>query len=380
MAEHLACLSKPRAVRSTRAGHLLYVKGGSLMAHPFDPVTLQLSGSPQRVVGGVGSGVTSTNDAAFSASANRTLVFWEGQTAPLAELVWLDRAGRRIGTIDRPGYFVSFSAMSDASRVAIEHIDLDTNWYASDIIDVPRGVSSRIPVSPIDRLNALTPMLSPDGRRVWFSAGPGIFRLDIGRDSPELIGVNQGVVWITDVSRDGQWLLYRTIDPKTGGDIWALPLTGDPKPVPWLTTPEEAVTARFSPDGKWVALVQRDADGRAVYLDSFPTRGRVQRISPRGGSWPMWSRDGTRVTYLSPDYKMMEVQLAAAADGPHLSAPTELFQAPRPNSTVERLTYWPAEDGRFLAIARIEEAVPRTINVLLNWPALVGATAPGSGR
>jgi hypothetical protein len=323
--------------------------------------------------------VTSSIDFAFSASTTGTLAYWEGRNAPLADLVWLDRTGRRTGTVANASHYVSLSASGDLSRVATELVDPQSNWFSADVVDVARNVSSRISVTQIDRINTLSPMLSRDGRSVWFSAAPGIFRLDVGRETPELLGVNEGVVWVSDVSSDARWLLYVALAPATGSDIWALPLTGERTPVPWLRTPAYEISGRFSPDGKWVAFVQQDADAYAVYLDSFPARGHRQPVSPGGGQWPMWSADGKRLYYLTPDFRMMEVPIAATPQGLRVSPPVELFRAPTPNTVIDRIPYWPAPDGqRFLYLARRDEAMPRTINVVLDWPALVGAT--GSGR
>jgi Tol biopolymer transport system component len=358
------------------AGRLLYVKDSSLLAQPFDPASRKLSGDPQRVVEQVGSGATSSIDSAFSVSTNGTLAYWEGRSVPLAEIVWLDRAGRRLGTLGKSAYYNSMSATADMSRLATEQTDRQSNWYASDIVDVQRGVSNRISLNQIDRVNALTPLLSRDGSHLWFSGAPGIFRLDVGRELPELVGVNQGVVWLTDVSSDGKWLLYMTLGSATAGDIWALPLSGEAKPVPWLQSPAHEVFARFSPDARWIAFVQREADGYAVYLDAFPTRGQRQRVSPGGGQRPMWSSDGRRLFYLTPEYRMMEVQVAPAPEGLRVSPPVDLFRAPTPNSTIERVVFWPAPDNqRFLYIARQDEAIPRTINIVLDWPALLNAPA-----
>jgi Tol biopolymer transport system component len=356
------------------AGRLLYVKDGSLLAQPFDPVSLKLSGSPQRVAERIGSGATSSIDSAFSVSANGALAYWEGPSVPLADLVWLDRAGRRLGTIGKSGYYNSLSATSDMSRIATEQTDPQSNWYAADIVDVQRGVSNRISVNQIDRVNALTPLLSRDGSHLWFSGAPGIFRLDVGRELPELVGVNQGVVWLTDVSSDGKWLLYLALGSATAGDIWALPSSGEPKPVPWLQTTAHEVFARFSPDTRWVAFVQREAEGYVVYVDSFPTRGRRQRVSPGTGQRPMWSSDGRRLFYLTADARMMEVQITLAPDGLRVSPPIELFRAPTVNATIERVAFWPSPDSqRFLYVARQDDAIPRTINIVLDWTALLRA-------
>jgi eukaryotic-like serine/threonine-protein kinase len=356
------------------AGRLLYVKDGSLLAQPFDPASRKLSGDPQRVVERVGSGATSSVDSAFSVSTNGTLAYWEGRSVPLADIVWLDRAGRRLSTLGKSANYNTLSATADMTRIATEQSDRQTNWYAADIVDVQRGVSNRISLNQIDRVNALTPMLSRDGSHLWFSGAPGIFRLDVGRELPQLIGVNQGVVWLTDVSSDGKWLLYMSLGAATAGDIWALPLSGDPKPVPWLQTPAHEVFARFSPDAKWIAFVQRDADGYAVYLDAFPTRGQRQRVSPGSGQRPMWSSDGRSLFYLTSEFRMMEVQVAPAPEGLRVSPPVELFRAPTPNTTIERVVFWPSPDSqRFLYVARQDEAIPRTINIVLDWPALLSA-------
>jgi Tol biopolymer transport system component len=359
------------------SGHLLYVKDGSLMAQRFDPAAQQLTGNPQRIAERIGSGVTSSIDSSFSASTNGALAYWEGRSVPLADIVWLDRTGRRVGTLGKPGHYNALSATADMSHIATEQIDLQSNWYVADIVDVERGVSSRVSLNQIDRVNSLTPMMSRDGSRLWFSGAPGIFRADAGRESPVLVGVNQGVVWLLDVSSDGRWLLYHGLAPGTAGDIWALPLSGDPTPVPWLQSPAHEVFARFSPDGRWVAFVQRETEGFAVYVDAFPARGHRQRVSPGGGQSAMWSADGRRLYYLdpgTPGFRMMEVQLAYTPEGLRVSPPVELFRAPAPNSTTERVQFWPSPDGqRFLYIASQDEAMPRTINVVLDWPALVNA-------
>ena len=243
-------------------------------------MSLKLSGSPQRVAERIGSGATSSIDSAFSVSANGALAYWEGPSVPLADLVWLDRAGRRLGTLGKSGYYNALSATSDMSLIATEQTDPQSNWYAADIVDVQRGVSNRISVNQIDRVNALTPLLSRDGSHLWFAGAPGIFRLDVSRELPELLGVTQGVVWLTDVSSDGKWLLYLALGSATAGDIWALPLSGEPKPVPWLQTTAHEVFARFSPDARWVAFASarpRDMSCMSTASHTRPTPTRVPR-------------------------------------------------------------------------------------------------------
>jgi hypothetical protein len=113
-------------------GRLLYVKDGSLMAHPFDPVSLAVTGEPVRVAEKVGAGLTSSIDFAFSTASNGTLAYWEGRTTPLSELVWVDRSGRRVGTLGQPAHYFGMSVNGDLSRVAFEHLDLSV--VARDVV------------------------------------------------------------------------------------------------------------------------------------------------------------------------------------------------------------------------------------------------------
>jgi Tol biopolymer transport system component len=353
-------------------GRILYVKDRDLLAVPFDATTLTITGEPQRVVERVGSGRTSSMDASFALSRTGTIVYWEGLSIPLSELIWLDRSGRRVGRLDEPGHYNGISASNDLSRVAKESLDLQSNWYVTHLLDVTRGTSLRVSVDKIDRVNTLTPTISRDGTTLWFSGAPGIFRLDAGRDTPVLVGVNQGVFWINDVSADAKSLLFQTLGIGTSDDIWTVPLTGEPTPVPWLQTPASEGAAKFSPDGRWVAYLQIDRQLPAVYIDSFPTRGQRQRVSPGSGMWPMFSPDGKRLYYLTADFHMMEVPLTITPTSLVAATPVELFVAPRPSASRERVQFWPAADGqRFLFNARVDAAMPRTVNLVTNWTKLV---------
>ena len=67
--------------------------------------------------------------------------------------------------------------------------------------------------------------------------------------------------FVEDWSRDGHFLLYYDVDPKTKSDLWVLPMDGASsgekpggrKPVPFLRTVFDEKNAKFSPDGYWVA-------------------------------------------------------------------------------------------------------------------------------
>ena len=83
----------------------------------------------------------------------------------------------------------------------------------------------------------------------------------------------------SDWSREG-FLLFESLDRKTGPDIWFLPMTGapggvSPKPESYLKTPFAEVQPRFSPDGRFVAYASDASRASEVYVQPFP--------NPEGG-------------------------------------------------------------------------------------------------
>src|SRR6266436_1405335 len=70
-----------------------------------------------------------------------------------------------------------------------------------------------------------------------------------------------------------RFLLFRTVDPRTGYDLWVLPFSGDKKPFPFLKTPFEERNGQFSHDGKWVAYQSNESGRFEIYVQPFPGPG-----------------------------------------------------------------------------------------------------------
>ena len=61
------------------------------------------------------------------------------------------------------------------------------------------------------------------------------------------------LIFASDCSTDGQFLLYETRSRTTKADLWAVPLSGERKPLPVVEGTTDDRDGQFSPDGKWVA-------------------------------------------------------------------------------------------------------------------------------
>jgi Tol biopolymer transport system component len=176
------------------------------------------------------------------------------------------------------------------------------------------------------------------------------------------------------LARDGQFLLYFALDPKTKYGLWVLPLEGDKKPFPFLQTEFNETNGHFSPDGHWVAYMSDESGRYEIYVRRFspdstttaPDTGGKWQVSYSGGIEPRWSADGKGLYYLTLDWKVMAV---AVTTNPAFQAgtPKLLFQTPRQLNRVAG--NYTVDGKRFLFLAPVEQTAQAPFTVVLNWQA-----------
>ena len=86
------------------AGHLLFSRGGTLMAQPFDPVTRQRRGDPFPVAEQVSVGATGL--ARFSVSDTGALGYFRRGALTMSRLMWLDSTGKTLRAVGEPGAYL----------------------------------------------------------------------------------------------------------------------------------------------------------------------------------------------------------------------------------------------------------------------------------
>jgi Tol biopolymer transport system component/predicted Ser/Thr protein kinase len=352
------------------AGYLLFWRGGSLMAQPFDPAKLRLSGGPFPVAEEVGYN-SNYYLASFSVSENGVLVYDSGGVQN-DQLVWLDRTGKPLGTVGEPGRLRVPSLSPDDKQVAVSRFDPKARNYDLWIIELGRGISTRFTFDPKDDSN---PVWSPDGRNIAFSSNrEGVSNLyrkrSSGAGKDELLLKSGNNNFPTDWSPDGRFLLYTAPNPKTKGDLWVLPdpggTPGDKKPVPFLQTEFIEALGVFSPDGKWVAYQSDESGTFEIYVQTFPSTGAKWQVSKSGGTNAKWRRDGKELFYLSADGKMTVVEVKTSATFQR-GSPQPLFEV-RGTDFFGR--YAVTRDGqRFLITTPVGEAGPTPTTVVINWMA-----------
>jgi Tol biopolymer transport system component len=292
------------------------------------------------------------------------------------QFVWLDRSGRETQKVvygDTAALGPSLS--SDHRRIAV-YRDADGNmdiwWY-----EIDRRAWERVTFDPGDDIY---PLWSPDGASVAFGAVRAASgRVDLYR---RVLGAPPGVEELllttpegkfpTDWSSDGRFILYDSIDMKTGPDLFALPLDGAKTPIEILRTEFNESQAQFSPDGKWIAY-QSDRTGRnEIYLRRFPVSGEDRRVSIDGGTQPRWNGRGDELFFIGGDDRLMAVSMGVPAGSQVLEpgVPAGLFHT-SVGSTVTlnyRQQYMVAADGQsFVINSSVADGTASPISVILNW-------------
>ncbi|MSU48983.1 MAG: TIR domain-containing protein [Opitutus sp.] len=339
----------------TSTGHLIILRGGAIVAAPFDVERQALRGPAVPVLedrtleGGIG---------AFSVSDNGTLVYVGGGSSGKCTPAWVDRAGKCEPLPMPVQRYGTFQLSPDGQRLAIVVAGAtDDIW----IYETATGKPARFTFEG----NNTHPVWSPDGARVAFAAKIGgkwklLLKPLAGGEAKELYANEAGTfpyAW----SPDGRLLLF---DEKDSRAIMALAVDGASKPEVIVKSKSAVWGASFSPDGRWIAYTAEESGRYEIYVQGFPAGPRVQ-VSFDGGEEPLWSRKGGELVYRNGN-RWMSVSYTTNSEFKPETA-RELIKGPYVN--VPGVSFGIAPDAaRFLMLKPLYEEKPVTeVKVVLNW-------------
>ncbi len=358
------------------SGHVVYARGDSLFALPFDLRRLEATGTPVRVVGNVltRGGVPQV---AFSRAGSFVFI----PTTPLPRtLVWVERTGEEQPLQMATHSYFQPRLAPDERRLAVMIVGDD---FSPDLQEVGADVwlwdFSRENLSRLTLGGGHNYLLwTPDGRRVSFLSGSGgpasggrgtisWKRVDDSnsKEEPLLSGdvVGPPLSW----SPDGRVLAFVYLHPVNRQDIWTVRLEDKAQARPFVQTRFAEGGPAFSPDGRWLAYVSDESGRSEVYVQPFPGPGEKFLISTGGGYEPVWPRRGRELFYRN-DNAMMVVDVTTGTTF-RAGKPRRLFEGRYARSTAVWSNYDVTSDGqRFLMVKSVEEFTsPTQINVVLNW-------------
>lgn len=343
-------------------GHLLFVREGTLLAQPFDLDNAKLIGEARPLVERVNY-FRSIGSSDFSVSSNGRLVWVSRPDAD--RLVWMDRSGMELSQV-AVGQFDGTGRISpDEKRFVGTLVDplqgVGDLWMWALDRESPQRLTFRL-------FDEKAPVWHPDGKTIFYRSDggggpPDIRVLREGDQLGKIVYAGPSVEEPQDVSSDGKWLLFLNY-AFTGSDISVLPLDPPGEPRPFVATPFNEWSPRFSPDGRWVAWVSNISGRSEIYLRPFDGSAPESRISTGGGTLPRWQRKGNELYFLAPGGRLMVVDVGP---GGQTSAPRMLFQA-------ERIVgFEPSGDGSRFLVHHASHSSGAEVRLLMNWPARLAA-------
>lgn len=341
-----------------RLGTVIFTRGGTLMALPFDMKRLDAAGDAIPIAQRIAARGDTYRLAA--ASDQGVLAYVSGERGGW-QYVWRDRQGKNLGAIPDAGGVAMISP--DGTRL------LGDRGQQTWVLEFARGVATQLTFGPHSNFN---PIWSPDGRTIAYgSVGTGIYRKPAnGAGGEELLVRSKSLAVPKSWSPDGRFIVYAQINPETGADLLAVPVEGDRKPFVVVATPATEDQGQFSPDGHWLAYTSNESGQSEIYAIPFPpsASGGKWMVSRGGGVQPRWRPNGRELFYISPDSKMMSVEVTT---GPVFQSgtPRPLFQTEIVDTGIRTgpLSWDLAPDGNRFLIITPNLSDTSSLTVALNW-------------
>jgi serine/threonine-protein kinase len=172
-------------------------------------------------------------------------------------------------------------------------------------------------------------------------------------------------------------LVYIELNPVTSWDIYALPLSGDRKPIPLLVTPFDERRPSVSPDGRWMVYQSNESGSFELFIRPFPNvQGGRWQLSAGGGSSPVWAPSGRQIFYRSGQ----TIQRVDVQTSPSISVgkASKAFETTL-STDAAGMTYTVTRDATQALVVRDAGGAggPSEYRVVFNWLEDLKARTPG---
>ena len=279
---------------------------------------------------------------------------------------------------DEGGFKGAGKLSPDGKKLAISEGDPQNDIT---VLDLNTGTKTRLTFGGATHL---MPAWSPDGKSVVYikqtratlvtgttvcmrqANGGGQEKVIVGTGNP-----GEATYQEPQISGDGRYLLYLQQSGPSDAAIWAMPLSGDQKPLA-VVKPQNAQTRivhySMSPDGEWLAYTSTESGREEVYVTHFPSGEGRWQVSQTSGTSPLWRADGKEIYYAGlQDAIFHAVSVVPSGEDFEVGQAQAMF----PINIVAPLgtPYDPAPDGQRFILATYPESVSAPLVLVTNWSA-----------
>ncbi len=341
------------------SGHLVFVRGGKILAQPINPDTFKLSGDSQ-VLG---------EALLFSVSSTGVLAYHESSAN--SELKVFDRSGNVVAT---PGPLASYHSprfSPDGKSISVDLRDPKTGKDDVWIYPVAGGQPTRITFGPDD----YRATWSPDGKEIAYAVHDGnkfsIHKRPLDGSKPdETLYETADFLYATvqDWAPHGKYLSLDLLNNDRVYKNWILPLDGKREPflsAPTTTTDASQYDGHFSPDGRWLSYFSYESGRPEVYVVPFQSNGGKYQASTNGGWVSRFA--GNEFFFVTMGDRLMAARVVTQPNF-HLEDLHPLFQLDLPNFSDPIFDV--TRDGQRFVVLTADRAKTSSITLVTNWPAL----------
>jgi serine/threonine-protein kinase len=358
------------------AGYLVWAQqDGTLFAAPFDAGQHRVVGSILTLAPSVR--VSVGGPAQLSVSRNASLVY---MPALPFDLVETDRAGHAVPIAQIQRRFHSPRVSPDGRKVAVDFIEQGARdmW----LLDLRDHTLSRLSFDH----DGHDPTWMPDGREILYATARngviGVFRRAAdGSGTADSVLVQEPGLSAHTVTPDGHVAIAVSTTGKSGSfDILTIPLTGERRAEPLLSTPFNEGWPALSPDGRWLAYVSDESGRQEVYVRPFPGPGGKVLVSQNGGSEPVWARSGRELFYRGSGAREPEMVAATVEAGSEFRvlSRTALFGLTDYEPASPHANFDVTPDGQHFVL--VHQGRLGEIVLVQNWTELVKRQSASTSR